>query len=109
MRLISHLLTLLIAAIVVWFAIANRHAVELTLDPFPLSFSAPLYLPVLLAALLGLIVGGFISWRTAGNKRARLRQAERQRDELRRNLNRMEAGQSRQAEEIGLPSERTDT
>lgn len=91
MRLISNLLSLLIAVGVIWFSIANRHAVTLTLDPIPLSFTAPLYLPVLLAALLGLIAGGFVSWRHGGSRRAQLRQAERQRDTLQRNLDKAEA------------------
>ncbi len=91
MRLISQILTLIIAICVVWFAIANRHPVDLTLDPFPLSFSAPLYLPVLIAALVGMIAGGVISWRSGGGRRARLRRAERQRDALRRDLDRLEA------------------
>ncbi len=87
MRAISSFLTIVIAAIVVWFAIANRHAVELTLDPLPLSVSVPFYLPVLIAVLLGLIAGGLISWRASGGRRSRLRQAERQRDELQQSLN----------------------
>lgn len=90
MRLISNILSLIIAVAVIWFSIANRHTVTLTLDPFPLSFTAPLYLPVLLAALLGLIAGGIVSWRQSGGRRARLRQAERQRDALQRDLERAE-------------------
>mgnify|MGYP002631650226 CR=1 FL=1 len=87
MRAISSLLTIALAVIVVWFAIANRHSVELTFDPFPLSLSVPFYLPVLIAVLFGLIAGGLISWRAAGGRRSRLRLAERQRDELQKNLN----------------------
>ena len=86
MRAISSFLTIVIAAIVVWFAIANRHIVPLTLDPLPLSISVPFFLPVLVAVLLGLIAGGLLSLRAAGERRARLRRAERQRDELQQNL-----------------------
>jgi len=103
MRLFSNLLTLLIAAVVIWFAIANRHMVELTLDPFPMSFQAPLYLPILLAALLGLLAGGFISWRSGSSKRARLRQAERQRDALRHDLDRLETRDQPQKTNVGVP------
>ncbi|MEQ8246600.1 MAG: lipopolysaccharide assembly protein LapA domain-containing protein [Alphaproteobacteria bacterium] len=86
MRALSSLLTIVIAAIVVWFAIANRHIVPLTFDPLPLSIELPFFLPILIAVLLGLLAGGLISLRAAGERRARLRRAERQRDELQQNL-----------------------
>ena len=88
MRFLAHIVTLAIAVIVIWFAIANRHQVDLTFDPLPLSFSLPFYLPVFAGVLLGLVAGGVISWRTGRTRRARLRAAERERDELQHSLNR---------------------
>ena len=88
MRFLTHIVTLVIAVIVIWFAIANRHQVDLTFDPLPLSLSLPFYLPVLAGVLMGLVAGGFISWRTGRTRRARLRAAERERDKLQHNLNR---------------------
>lgn len=90
MRVFTNLLSLIVAIGVIWFSIVNRHHVTVTLDPFPLSFTAPLYLPVLLAALLGLIAGGIVSWRQSGGRRARLRQTERERDALQRSLDQAE-------------------
>ena len=88
MRFLTHIVTLAIAVIVVWFAIANRHQVDLTFDPLPLSLSLPFYLPVLAGVLLGLVAGGVISWRTGRTRRARLRVAERERDKLQYSLDR---------------------
>jgi len=86
MRFLTHIVTLAIAVIVIWFAIANRHQVDLKFDPLPLSLSLPFYLPVLAGVLLGLVAGGIISWRTGRTRRARLRAAERERDELQHSL-----------------------
>jgi uncharacterized integral membrane protein len=88
MRFLTHIVTLTIAIIVIWFAITNRHQVDLTFDPLPLSLSLPFYLPVFAGVLLGLVAGGVISWRTGRTRRARLRAAERERDELQHNLDR---------------------
>jgi uncharacterized integral membrane protein len=86
MRFLTHIVTLTIAIVVIWFAITNRHRVDLTFDPLPLSLSLPLYLPVLAGVLLGLVAGGVISWRTGRTRRARLRATERERDELQHSL-----------------------
>ena len=88
MRFLTHIVTLTIAIIVIWFAITNRHQVDLAFDPLPLSLSLPFYLPVFGGVLLGLVAGGVISWRTGRTRRARLRAAERERDELQHNLDR---------------------
>jgi len=88
MRFLTHIVTLTIAIIVIWFAITNRHQVDLTFDPLPLSLSLPFYLPVFAGVLLGLVAGGVISWRTGRTRRARLRAAEQERDELQHNLDR---------------------
>jgi len=108
MRFLTHIVTLAIAVIVVWFAIANRHVVDLTFDPLPLSLSLPFYLPVLVAVLLGLVAGGVISWRTGRTRRARLRAAERERDELQRNLNKPAPKDRPGDGEIDLPTSRNE-
>ena len=108
MRFLSHLVTIAIAILVVWFAVANRHAVNLTFDPLPLSLSLPLYLPDLIAALLGLVAGGLISWRGGRARRTRLRQAERERDELQRNLDQSGGTDRKTSGSPRLPAARDD-
>jgi len=54
--------------LILFFALANRGSVRISLDPFPgggltgPSFEAPLFLVVLTSAALGVIAGGASSW-----------------------------------------------
>ena len=86
MRFLTHIVTLAIGTVVIWFAIVNRHQVDLKFDPLPLSLLLPFYLPVLVGVLLGLVAGSIISWRTSRSRRSRLRATERERDELQYSL-----------------------
>lgn len=57
-----------------FFAVANRGAVRIFLDPFPgsevaPSFEAPLYLVVLTSIALGVVAGGLSSWIAHGRYR----------------------------------------
>jgi hypothetical protein len=57
-------------------AIANRQTVTLGLDPFnpaspALGVSMPLALVVIIALFLGILIGGFATWRQARRKAAR--------------------------------------
>ena len=61
------LIVLPLAIIVVTFAVANRHFVRLSFDPFnsadpALSVSLPLFVVVLFAAIAGVAAGGSASW-----------------------------------------------
>ena len=56
-----------LALIILFFAMANRGPVHVSLDPFVTdgsgpSFDAPLYIVVLIAMALGVIAGGFSTW-----------------------------------------------
>jgi uncharacterized integral membrane protein len=54
--------------LILFFALANRGSVKISLDPFPggaltgPSFEAPLFLVVLTSVALGVIAGGASSW-----------------------------------------------
>ena len=77
MRLLYWLGTALVALVCVVFAVTNRAGVTLTLWPFGIELSAPLYLVVLLALLAGFLVGLLVAWvwswgaRRAARARAR--------------------------------------
>lgn len=80
-RIVNWLVLLPIAIISVVIAVANRASVTVSLDPFgrelsPLSFTAPLFAVVLLAMMLGVVIGGFAVWWKQGRYRKRCRQAE---------------------------------
>ena len=57
-----------LALLILFFALANRGSVKISLDPFPggaltgPSFEAPLFLVVLTSAALGVVAGGASSW-----------------------------------------------
>jgi uncharacterized integral membrane protein len=56
-----------LALIILFFAMANRSPVHVSLDPFVTdasgpAFDAPLYIVELIALALGVIAGGFATW-----------------------------------------------
>lgn len=80
-RIVNWLVLLPIAIIAVVIAVANRTPVTVSLDPFgrelsPLSFTAPLFAVVLLAMMLGVVIGGCAVWWKQGRYRKRARLAE---------------------------------
>ncbi|MDA1098954.1 MAG: lipopolysaccharide assembly protein LapA domain-containing protein [Proteobacteria bacterium] len=77
MKFLLWLLLLPLTLIFVAFAIANRHAVTLSLDPTPLSVDAPLYSLVFAGIFAGLIAGSLIAWLRGGRCRRRLREEQR--------------------------------
>src|SRR6202012_2194500 len=56
-----------LAVIFVVFAVANRHQVTVSIDPFnsddpALGFTLPLFVVIIAVAILGVIVGGSATW-----------------------------------------------
>lgn len=56
-----------LALIILFFAMANRSPVHVSLDPFVTdgsgpAFDSPLYIVVLIAMALGVMAGGFSTW-----------------------------------------------
>lgn len=85
-------------ALLVALAVANRHAVNLILDPFSpgapaLAFEAPLFLLLFAALILGLVIGGIVTWfgqrrwrRAAKRRSAEAAGLRREREQLSRQL-----------------------
>lgn len=80
-----------LAVLFVAFAVANRHEVTVSLDPFSsgdpeLSWPVPLFVLILAAAILGVIAGGIATWigqrRWRRAARRHLAEAEAARAEL---------------------------
>ncbi len=84
MKLIGKLILGVIAVGVVVFALANRGAVTLSLWPFPLDMTVPIYIAVLGAMVIGLIIGGAMSWLPRHRLRRHARTAERRAASLER-------------------------
>lgn len=82
MKTFKGLVFLVIAFAFVVFAIANRHATVLSLDPLPFEIELPLYLLVLGCIFFGMIIGGGAAWAAASGRRQALRDAHRHEREL---------------------------
>jgi uncharacterized integral membrane protein len=81
------------------FAIANRHSVQLSFDPFSttepaLALQMPLYLLLFGMFILGILVGGSFAWLGQGRWRKTARQQKRKAYNLERDLAQVPAAQS---------------
>lgn len=79
---LSRLITIPLALALVAFAIANRHKVQLSFDPFAadtpaLSIHVRLWEVAFAAFLLGLVVGGLTAWVTRLHRHLRRNAARR--------------------------------
>lgn len=76
-----------LAVIGIAFAVANRQAVTISLDPFTndpvLAFRQPLFIDVFAFIMAGVIIGGIATWIGQGRYRAAARRAQAEADELR--------------------------
>src|SRR3954471_14504629 len=94
-KFFSSLVLFLIALVLVTFAVANRHDVTVSLDPIhstnpSVSVTWPLYVVIIVVAILGVLAGGIATWfgqrrwrRAARRHEADARQARTQLDDLR--------------------------
>ena len=77
-KIVTVLVLLPVALLIVMFAVANRSAVTVALDPFgsePPMFTtaAPLFLVLLAALIVGVVVGGVAAWSRQRKWRRRAR------------------------------------
>lgn len=73
-RIASVLVSLVVAALLVTLAVANRHPVDLKLDPFNpeapvLAISLPFFGYLFAMLILGVILGGVATWMSQGKWR----------------------------------------
>ena len=94
MRTLFRLLVVLpVAILILAFAIANRHWVTVSFDPFPgndiagPSLSAPLFLLLMIAGAVGVLAGGTAVWWRQGRYRRQLRDAKSEAAEARGQAN----------------------
>jgi uncharacterized integral membrane protein len=74
------LVLLPVGIVIVMLAIANRHRVTISLDPFTadqpaIALTKPLYLIMLVAVLAGVVIGGVAAWLGQGRWRRAARRA----------------------------------
>jgi uncharacterized integral membrane protein len=92
MRNFNYLVVILITAICLGFAYANRQVVTVNFDPLGYfnwpSREAPVYAVALIAAAIGLCLGAVSTWFGQSEYRRRARDAEAHADRLRADLQR---------------------
>jgi uncharacterized integral membrane protein len=78
-RLLQFILIVPVVVIGLAFAVANRHEVTVSFDPFSngavASQSAPLFIVLILALMCGVVIGGVAMWFTQARHRRALREA----------------------------------
>ncbi len=85
-RVLTYILVFPIAIALVALGVVNAHYVELILDPFrpdapAVAVSLPFYAFVFAAVVIGILIGGWVTWRSQSHWRreARRRTADAQR------------------------------
>ena len=80
-RFLRIVILILLAVILLGFAFANRHDVIVSFDPFAaidnaaFSIAAPLFVVVIVAAMLGVVAGASATWLSQGRHRRAARQS----------------------------------
>ncbi|MCP8897267.1 DUF1049 domain-containing protein [Shinella daejeonensis] len=77
-KIVNVLVLIPIAVVLIVLSVANRQSVTLAFNPFRpedsvLSFSAPFFVFLFLAVILGMVIGSFATWFTQGKYRKRAR------------------------------------
>jgi len=102
-RFLKLVLTVVIAAVLLGFAFANRHDVIVSFDPFAsrdnaaLAVAAPLFAVVIAAAALGIIAGAAATWLSQGRHRRASRQRRIEADKWRAEAEALKAAHAREA------------
>lgn len=86
-RFLELIILLPIAIIGIALAVANRHAVTVSFDPFSSNpagaIEAPLFIVLIAAIIVGVIVGGLFTWFSQGKHRRALRESRAETARLR--------------------------
>lgn len=86
MRVLGRAFLLVLAVLLIVFAVSNRETVSLAFWPFPFLVEAPLYLLFFLTLLIGGLIGAAAAWLAGGRSRRDLRRQRRRIEALEREL-----------------------
>ena len=94
-RLVAAVILVPLAIIIIAFAVANRQTVTVSFDPFSphepvASVALPLFVLIILALIIGVIIGGVASWLGQGKWRGAARRFERELHRLRERIHALE-------------------
>ena len=94
-KILSFIILVPIAIVLIVFCVANRQAVPVSLDPIgtlpQLAFSAPLFILLLGAVILGVVLGGIGTWLTQSHYRRKSWKRKYEVERLRREASENEA------------------
>ncbi len=90
-KIINTLIAIIVAVLVVLFAVSNRDVVVVQIWPFPLRIEAGLYAIILFAVLIGFMFGTVAAWMGGHRKRAELRAAKKRMREMEQSLAKQQA------------------
>jgi lipopolysaccharide assembly LapA-like protein len=96
------------------FAVANRHMVPVSFDPFASSvdgaeITAPLFVLLTLAMMSGVVVGGLVTWIAQGRFRRALREARREAANWRNQAERLQAAPVSSVSKLPTEKDRSAT
>lgn len=94
MRVLKWLLLVPLVLVALLFALANRELVTVSFDPFAtdmaaFAITAPLFIVLLLAVMLGVVLGGGVTWVSQGRYRKAARQERAQAARMREESDRL--------------------
>ncbi len=92
MRTLNAFLGLILAILVILFAVSNRAQVDITIWPFPFQATMGVYAVVLLAVLVGFLAGLIAAWLAAAPRRRERKRLRGQVKDLEQNLLKAQAG-----------------
>jgi len=76
MRFLYWIIAIPLAVLIAVFSVSNRAAVTLSLWPLPYEIDLPLFLPIMVALLIGLGIGFAFEWLIQGKHRRALRRMD---------------------------------
>jgi uncharacterized integral membrane protein len=85
-RVVRWTVAIVVAALLVIFAVSNRQLAEVTFWPFPVTVESPLSFIVLGAVIIAFLVGQFVAWLGAQRWRHEARVKQRRIEALEREL-----------------------
>ncbi len=91
MRVLNTILAVIVAVLVVLFAVSNRAPVVVEIWPFPYQLELGLFAVILLAVFVGFVAGLIAAWLLGGKRRRELRTSRIEARDLRASLARANA------------------
>jgi uncharacterized integral membrane protein len=90
-KIVAAIVLMPLALIIIAFAVANRHAVTVSFDPFSTtdpaaSMTLPLFALIIAVLIVGVVIGGLASWLRQGKWRGSARRFERELQRLREKM-----------------------